>query len=198
MASEVVVLVVLDDVHGGLLGGRSAPVDPDVRTDQLAVDIGMGPLVGGDQAARPDGADLVIAQQVVLVDVPAADPFVIEAGLVVRGAVRRVRIGDLLPNAVVDGLRLDLVPLVDRECALAERSVVRNDSGVQRIAHRTLIQCVAGVELIGDLNVSGVVETLRIHRSVAHDLTLLRTLGTRHSVGPFAGQAPSGLPTLGS
>lgn len=144
----------------------------------------------------------MIAQQVVVrvdgVDIPVADPFVIEAGLVVRGAVGGMGIGDLLPNAVVDGLRLDLVPLVDREGALAEGSVVCDDSGVQGVAHWTLVQRVAGVELIGHLNVGGVVKTLRIHRSLAHDPTLLRTFGTRHSGGPFAGQAPSGLPTLGS
>src|SRR4051812_26963452 len=50
--------VLLDDVHGGLLGARRRTVDADVLGDQVLLLVRTEPLILGDQSARPSGADL--------------------------------------------------------------------------------------------------------------------------------------------
>ena len=63
-----VVVVFLDDVHGRLLRGRAAGVDPDVARDQVLLLIRMGALVLGHQAGPGVGA--VVQEQAVHVLVP--------------------------------------------------------------------------------------------------------------------------------
>src|SRR5437879_6081002 len=55
---EFEVFLVVDDVHGGLLGARGRAVDADVLGVQLAVVVTVRTLVGGDQAAGAVRADL--------------------------------------------------------------------------------------------------------------------------------------------
>jgi hypothetical protein len=56
------VAVVRNDVHGSLLGAGRCAVDTDVFGDQLLVEVGADALVGVDQAARPNVADLTVVE----------------------------------------------------------------------------------------------------------------------------------------
>src|SRR5688500_5247754 len=95
--------LLLDDVHGGLLGRGGSAVDADVTPDHLVVHVLVTALVRCHEASGALVADLRVADEVVLggdrVGVVAANPvlvLVVEAALVVRGAVGRGGVGDLL------------------------------------------------------------------------------------------------------
>src|SRR3984957_20119785 len=64
-----VVVVFLDDVHGRLLRGGAAAVDPDVGGDEVFLLVRVGALVLGDQPAGP-GVGAVVEEQAVYVLVP--------------------------------------------------------------------------------------------------------------------------------
>src|SRR6476661_10390614 len=75
-------LLLLDDVHGGLLGTGARTVDARVAAGHLRVGVLVGALVGSYEPTRPPVAHLGVADEVVLggdgVRVVAADALVIE------------------------------------------------------------------------------------------------------------------------
>ena len=87
-------LVVADDVDGSLLSAGCRTVDPDVRTDQIGLQIRTDAFVRIDQTPGPLFADLSVVENLILV-LPGI----------------RVGLGNLLFEPLVEGL---VLPLTDQ------------------------------------------------------------------------------------
>src|SRR4029077_20067109 len=158
-----VVVVFLDDVHGRLLRGRAAGVDPDVPRDQVFLLVRMGALVLGHQPAGP-GIGAVVQEQAVHVLVPGV---VVLEVLVLVVIVVEVEdgVGLLLGQQLIQGLALGLLGGGVAESDPGRPPLRGHDAAVQGIVPRRAAQRVGRVLYLVVLQVLGLMAGLVRHGS---------------------------------
>ena len=167
-----VVVVFLDDVHSGFLGGGPATVDARVAGEQVGHGDRVGTLVRGHQAACPR-VGAVVEQEAVHVLVPRVLVALDVLQVLVVDVERDV--GLLLGQELVQGLAVVLIAAPDR----AGPPLRRDDAAVQRVVTRSAAERIRGVLDLVVLEVGGLVGSLVRHRQLL-------------SPGSFAYPAPAG------
>ena len=161
-----VVVVFLDDVHGRLLRGRAAGVDPDVARDQVLFLVRMGAFVLGHQAGPGVGA--VVQEQAVHVLVPrlvvVLDVLEVLVLVVILVEVED-RVGFLFGQQLIQGLALGLLGGGVTEPDPGRPPLRRYDATVQGIVPRRAAQRVGRVLDLGVLQVLGLMAGLVRHGS---------------------------------
>ena len=132
-------LVLVEDVHGGLLGPGRPGVDPDVAGDEILLRVRVRSLVLGHQPARAGIGEVLLLQQVVL----GVGFLVFPLRLGVR-----VDVGDLLGQMLVQGFTGLFLGLGRPELVGRQPAVRREDPGVERIAGGTVLQRIRRILLI--------------------------------------------------
>jgi hypothetical protein len=159
-----VVVVFLDDVHGGFLGGRAAAVDTDVGGHQVLLLVRMGALVLGDQPAgsrvgtvvEQQAVHVLVARVVVLVRVLFflfLFLFLVVAELgfgEVQGVVRL-----FLGQQLVQGLPFRLFLLGGAEPDPGRPPLGGHDAPVQRIVTRGAVQRIGAIQDLEVLEILG-------------------------------------------
>ena len=161
-----VVVVFLDDVHGRLLRGRAAGVDPDVARDQVLFLVRMGAFVLGHQPGPGVGA--VVQEQAVHVLVPrlvvVLDVFEVLVLVVIVVEVED-RVGFLFGQQLIQGLAFGLLGGGVAEPDPGRPPLRRYDATVQGIVPRRAAQRVGRVLDLGVLQVFGLMAGLVRHGS---------------------------------
>ena len=132
-------LVLVEDVHGGLLGPGRPGVDPDVAGDEILLRVRVRSLVLGHQPARAGIGEVLLLQQVVL----GVGFLVFPLRLGVR-----VDVGDLLGQMLVQGFTGLFLGLGRPELVGRQPAVRREDPGVERIAGGAVLQRIRRILLI--------------------------------------------------
>lgn len=162
-----VVVVFLDDVHGRLLRGRAAGVDPDVARDQVLLLNRMGAFVLGHQPAGP-GVGAVVQEQAVHVLVPrlvvVLDVLEVLVLIVILVEVED-GVGFFFGQQLIQGLALGLLVGGVTEPDPGRPPLRRYDATVQGIVPRRAAQRVGRVLDLGVLQVLGLMAGLVRHGS---------------------------------
>jgi hypothetical protein len=159
-----VVVVFLDDVHSGFLGGRAAAVDTDVGGHQVLLLVRMGALVLGDQPAgsrvgtvvEQQAVHVLVARVVVLVRVLFflfLFLFLVVAELgfgEVQGVVRL-----FLGQQLVQGLPFRLLLLGGAEPDPGRPPLGGHDAPVQGIVTRGAVQRIGAIQDLEVLEILG-------------------------------------------
>jgi hypothetical protein len=168
-----VVVVFLDDVHGGFLGGRAAAVDPDVGGDQVLLLVRMGALVLGHQPSGPR-VRAVVEQEAVNVLVPCVLVrlvllYVLLVILVILVILELV-LGELqgvvrlfLGQQLVQGLAFGLFLLRGAVPDPGRPPLGGHDAPVQRIVARGAVQRIGAIQDLEVLEILGLVAGLVRH-----------------------------------
>jgi hypothetical protein len=167
-----VVVVFLDDVHGGFLGGRAAAVDADIGGHQVLLLVRVRALVLGDQPAgsrvgavvEQQAVHVLVARVVVLVRVLFflflfLLLVVAELGFgEVQGVVRL-----FLGQQLVQGLPFRLFLLGGAEPDPGRPPLGGHDAPVQRIVARGAVQRIGAVQDLEVLEILGLAAGLVRH-----------------------------------
>src|SRR6478672_5453005 len=182
--------VAVDHVHGLLLGAEVAVPGAELLAEQLGLVVLPAALVGGRELSHRSVAHLGVTEEVLAgvdaVGVVAAHPGLrVEAALVVGCAVGRGGVGDLLHDALVDGLVLALLGCRGAPLGAAGLLIRGRPGLVVTLARvQQLLLAAAGVDGVVHAVAAEVVLDAFGSGLIAHAPTLRQGRGRRKARGP--------------